>query len=131
MYSFASIFERILFADSQIFDASCCLFILLYPTFLSFLTVISQNHFQCGILHTKIIAEYPSNNLDSFECLTYIAHSVQETTVLSCLILSPLAAMRHLREYVKAQRFLHQESHYIDVSIRRKYIPCCSGLPKR
>jgi hypothetical protein len=27
LYSFASIFERILFADSQIFAASCCLFI--------------------------------------------------------------------------------------------------------
>ena len=27
MYSFASILERILFADSQILDASCCLFI--------------------------------------------------------------------------------------------------------
>ena len=27
---FASIFERILFADSQIFDANCCLFIYFY-----------------------------------------------------------------------------------------------------
>ena len=45
--------ERILLADSQIFEASCCLFIILYPSF-----GLQTN----GVLHQRVILLLASAN---------------------------------------------------------------------